>query len=380
MAGTLKPTRLMSRLAGLILILAASSVGAHEIRPAVADLTIGINRATLIIDWALEAPVAGLDLAGIDDTNEAPKAERYDVLRALPPDGLATAFREAWPRIAEGLTLRAGDTPLSPELTGVTVPDVGDVTLPRQSQIEILLPLPADGTPLVLGWVAGYGPLVLRQMGVEDGYTAFLENGRLSDAIPRADRVEQSAFAAFVEYVGVGFDHIVPKGLDHVLFVLGLFFLALKLRPLLWQITAFTAAHTVTLALGALDIVRLPGEIVEPLIAASIVYVGVENVLSKGLTPWRPVVVFAFGLLHGLGFASVLTDFGLGSSHFVPKLIGFNVGVELGQLAVIAAAFLGVGLWFRQKPWYKSYIADPASIAIALAGAYWVIERTMPWL
>jgi hypothetical protein len=149
------------------------------------------------------------------------------------------------------------------------------------------------------------------------------------------------------------------------------------MRPLLWQISAFTLAHTVTLALGALEIVRIPPEIVEPLIAASIVYVGVENVLSKGLTPWRPVIVFAFGLLHGLGFASVLADFGLGASHFVPKLIGFNVGVELGQLAVIAIAFVLVGLWFGRKPWYKERIANPASVAIALVGAWWVVERTL---
>ncbi|MEM1372562.1 MAG: HupE/UreJ family protein, partial [Pseudomonadota bacterium] len=157
---------------------------------------------------------------------------------------------------------------------------------------------------------------------------------------------------------------------------LGLFFLASRLGPLLWQVSAFTLAHTVTLALGALEIIQLPGEIVEPIIAASIVYVGIENVLSRRMQPWRPLVVFAFGLLHGLGFAAVLSDFGLGASHFIPKLIGFNVGVEIGQLAVIAAAWLALGMHFSRYHWYKARLAAPVSIAIAAIAAFWVLERT----
>ncbi|MEK6216794.1 MAG: HupE/UreJ family protein, partial [Boseongicola sp.] len=204
----------------------------------------------------------------------------------------------------------------------------------------------------------------------------YLANGGESAPIPRTGGDDQASVAAFVEYISVGFDHIIPKGLDHILFVLGLFFLALKLRPLLWQVTAFTLAHTVTLALGTLDIVRIPPNIVEPLIAVSIVYVGVENVLSRGLTPWRPVVVFLFGLLHGLGFASVLSDFGLGGSHFVPKLIGFNVGVEFGQLAVIGTAFLALGIFFGGNGWYRVRITSPVSIAISMIAAFWVLERT----
>ena len=139
--------------------------------------------------------------------------------------------------------------------------------------------------------------------------------------------------------------------------------------------TAFTLAHTVTLALGALEIVRIPGDIVEPLIALSIVYVGVENVLSSKMQPWRPVVVFGFGLLHGLGFASVLADFGLGASHFVPKLIGFNIGVEIGQLAVIAAAWLALGMHFANAHWYKPRLAAPVSVAIAVIALFWFFER-----
>lgn len=367
-----------SRWLAALLFVAASvlPVSAHEVQPAVADLTIAGGRVSVSIEMALEAPLAGIDLENLADTNEAAEAGEYDTLRALPPDALEARLREAWPGLAERITLRAGETDLVPELEAVESPETGDTDLPRLSVLRIAAALPPGDDPVSFGWDAALGGLIVRQMGVEDGYTGYLTNGALSGPIARAGPSDETAAGAFLSYVGVGFDHIVPKGLDHILFVLGLFFLTLRLRPLLWQVTAFTAAHTVTLALGALDIVRIPPAVVEPLIAASIAYVGVENVLSGGMRPWRPAVVFCFGLLHGLGFASVLSDFGLGHSHFVAKLIGFNVGVELGQLAVIVAAFLVVGSWAGGKDWYKARIANPASILIALVGTWWVVERT----
>ncbi|MFN3144234.1 MAG: HupE/UreJ family protein [Paracoccaceae bacterium] len=173
----------------------------------------------------------------------------------------------------------------------------------------------------------------------------------------------------------IGFDHIVPKGLDHILFVLGLFFFSLKLRPLLYQVSAFTVAHTVTLALAILGLVRVPAAIVEPLIAASIAWIAVENILFREMKPWRTAVVFGFGLLHGLGFASVLSDIGLNPARFVTGLIGFNVGVELGQIAVLAMAWGMLGIWFGKKPWWRARVAVPASLVIAATGAYWFVER-----
>lgn len=364
---------LMVNLAALM----SSAVAAHEVQPAVADVTLGPDSMEISIVTAWEAPVAGIDLEGIFNTNDAEEAEAYDRLRALDPLAFEAAFRREWPRLRDKITILAGDTPVVPEIAGFEIPPVGNTELARLSTLNLTAELPPDGSPVTIGWTGDLGTLVLRQVGIEDGYTGYLTNGALSDPIARDAPDTTSAPAAFVEYITVGFDHIVPKGLDHILFVLGLFFLSTMIRPLLWQVSAFTLAHTVTLALGALEIVRIPAGIVEPLIAASIVYVGVENVLSRGLTPWRPVIVFLFGLLHGLGFASVLSDFGLGSSHFVPKLIGFNVGVELGQLFVIAVAFLAVGLWFGQKDWYRARIANPASIAIALVGGWWFVERTL---
>ena len=357
-------------------IVLINSAAAHEVQPGVMDVEISGDTLDLYVEWILEAPIAGLDLEGVADTNEAEGAEEYDRLRGFEPAALAEAFNEAWPELKDKITVRAGDTPLEMSAADVDVPEVGDVELARTSTVHLTAALPADGTPLVIGWSGDLGPLVVRQRNVDGGYAGYLVSGALSDPIPREGASDQTAGEAFADYIGVGFDHIVPKGLDHILFVLGLFFLSLHLRPLLWQVTAFTLAHTVTLALGALDIIRISPDIVEPLIAASIVYVAVENLLVRKLHPWRPAIVFGFGLLHGLGFASVLQDFGLGSSHFIPKLIGFNVGVEIGQLAVIATAFLTLAVLFGSHYWWHRRIAAPVSVAIALIATFWVLERT----
>ena len=177
-----------------------------------------------------------------------------------------------------------------------------------------------------------------------------------------------------LRYLRLGFWHIVPEGSDHVLFVLGLFLLSPRLRPLVLQVSAFTAAHTLTLALSSLGVVRLSPAVVEPLIALSIAYVAVENTLSEELRPWRAALVFGFGLLHGLGFAGALGDLGLPKGEFLAALLAFNAGVELGQLAVLAAAFLAIGA-FRRRPWYRRRVVVPCSLAIAATGLYWTVAR-----
>lgn len=349
---------------------------AHEVQPAIMDVTIGADTLDIQLDWMVEAAVAELDLEALTDTNDAENAAAYDALRALPPDALATEVTAAWPGLSEKITITAGDRRLPLALEGVEVQNVENVELARISRVTLSAPLPADDTPITIGWDPSLGPLIVRQSGVENGYAAFLTPGMVSDPIPREGGSEQTALEAFVDYIRVGFDHIVPQGLDHILFVLGLFFFSLKMGALLWQVSAFTLAHTVTLALGALGIIQISPDIVEPIIAASIVYVGIENLFLRKLPPWRPFVIFGFGLLHGLGFASVLQEFGLGNDNFVPKLIGFNVGVEVGQLAVIAAAWLTLALFFGRFGWYHRRIAAPVSIAIAIIAGFWVLERT----
>ncbi|HLP40707.1 MAG TPA: HupE/UreJ family protein [Fibrobacteria bacterium] len=178
----------------------------------------------------------------------------------------------------------------------------------------------------------------------------------------------------FVRFLRLGFLHILPHGQDHILFVLGLFFFSTALRPLLIQVTAFTIAHSITLGLALVGVVSLPAKIVEPLIALSIAVVALENIFFRRLKPSRWIVVFGFGLIHGMGFAGVLQGLGLPEGQFLSTLVGFNLGVEAGQIAVISLAFAAT-FWARHRPWYFRFVVVPVSAAIALVGLYWTVQR-----
>jgi hydrogenase/urease accessory protein HupE len=194
----------------------------------------------------------------------------------------------------------------------------------------------------------------------------------------RAGFVDPPWWTTAAEYASLGFTHILPKGLDHILFVVGLFLLSTRWRPLLLQVTLFTIAHSVTLGLSMLGVVSLPSSIVEPLIALSIAYVAIENLFTTELSPWRGALVFLFGLLHGLGFAGVLGELGMPRGPFGLALVSFNVGVELGQLSVIALATLAVGWWrLSHRERYRRWVVVPVSLAIALVGLYWTATRAL---
>lgn len=179
---------------------------------------------------------------------------------------------------------------------------------------------------------------------------------------------------AFI-YLKLGFEHILPLGFDHILFVLGLFLLNPKLNVIVKQATIFTIAHTITLGLSMYEVINPPDAIVEPMIALSILYVAIENIVSSKLRPVRLGVVFLFGLVHGMGFASVLGDLGLPQNAYLSSLLLFNLGVELGQLTVILAAWFAFAKWFGKKPYYRKYIVIPLSVLIGLIAIYWTIER-----
>ncbi len=210
------------------------------------------------------------------------------------------------------------------------------------------------------------------------GQTQWLEGGQTSAPFALAAPAPPAASLDTIRrYLVLGFTHIVPGGLDHVLFVLGIYLLSRHARAVLMQVSAFTVAHSITLGLSLYNVISVPPSIVEPLIALSIAYVAVENLFLAELKRRRVALVFAFGLLHGLGFAGALKDLGLPRSEFLAALLSFNVGVEAGQLAVIAAAFLLVGWRYSNQPWYRHRIVIPASAAIACMAVYWTVERLL---
>jgi hypothetical protein len=180
---------------------------------------------------------------------------------------------------------------------------------------------------------------------------------------------------AAILYLELGYTHILPLGFDHILFVLSLYLLSPKLKPVLMQATAFTVAHSVTLGLSMYHVIKPPANIVEPVIALSIMYVALENIFSPKLKASRIGVVFLFGLVHGMGFASALSQLGLPQKSYLTSILMFNLGVELGQITVILSAYLLFGKWFGNKPWYRKGIVIPLSIIIAAIACYWTVQR-----
>lgn len=366
---------LMSSLA--VSFLAFTGVHAHELRPAIADVTMTKTKVKIELLLTVETLLAGIDLTQVMNTDDAPQAIIYDQLRSLSDTELANLVSKEWPSLAQGLLIEGGG---SFELNNIEVIPEPNLDLPRDTKLTIQVDLPMNDGPVVFGWIARNGSLVVRHGTGDNAYAAFLTGGEMSAPLPRAGFVDETKVQVFWRFLVEGIQHIIPKGLDHILFVFGLFLFSLAWRPLLSQITTFTLAHTVTLGLSTLNFITIPASqmwLIEALIAISIAYVAIENILRPKLGWWRIVVVFLFGLLHGLGFASVLGDLGLAQGQFILSLVAFNIGVEFGQLTVVAIAFIFLALPFGRSIQYRKVVVFPCSLAIAIIGIYWFFERAL---
>ena len=242
-----------------------------------------------------------------------------------------------------------------------------------QRRVNVLFP-DEESFKLDLTFIDGK-PIAQKKVEQNSGSTA--ENvTQVSDSIAKNSSVKrrEDARSTFYSFARQGFVHVLPLGLDHILFVLGLFFLSRKWKPILYQVSVFTVAHTITLGLATLELISAPSNVVEPIIAASIAVVALENIFFPNYRHSRLFIVFFFGLIHGLGFAGALSAFDLDPASLVIGLLGFNIGVEFGQLAVIAIVFT-LTLWLKDEAKYRKLAVIPCSILIALMGIYWTIER-----
>lgn len=190
--------------------------------------------------------------------------------------------------------------------------------------------------------------------------------------------MEQAPMSEVWWYYGkLGFLHILPYGLDHILFVIGLCLLSNNIKVIAYQATAFTIAHSITLALSLQGFITAPPAVVEPIIALSIAFIAVENIMLKELRSWRLLVIFLFGLIHGMGFASSLNEIGLPRNQFLESVAAFNIGVEIGQLTIILFVYGLLIHFFSKQGWYRKRIVFPLSAFIAVIALYWTIERIM---
>ena len=372
-------TSSIARRAGLV-----ACLGLLPLPLAAHPLTFTETELTLRVDGTFQVDmICDLDALALGAPQDADDAELVAALGALSPDAFAERVERLRELFRRRVRVRFDDAPAPFE---VTFPDHGTPRA-REAAIPTVLGLtarlsgvvPAGATEAEFFASRSFADVHLtivdesRDLEVR----SILERGARSDPFDLAGPVAPpSRLQVAGQYLRLGFVHIVPEGLDHILFVLGLVLLSAHLRPLVWQVTAFTVAHAATLTLATLGVVALPATLVEPLIAVSIAYVAIENLLTDRLHRWRPVVVFLFGLLHGLGFAGVLAQLGLPQGERVLGLVTFNVGIEAGQLVVIAAALGSFG-WFRRRPWYRARLVIPVSAAIAATGIVWAVQRVV---
>jgi hydrogenase/urease accessory protein HupE len=360
----IRPGRLVC--ASLAVLAASAPLGAHEVGTSRVDVTFEKDR-TYRIELVTDAAslLEKLEPAGIDDPSSIAPAEMASRLQALDAvfrRRIDVAFDGA--RAVPTITYEVDPPAAGSEAPTATVRLVGDV--PPGAQ-HFRWSYAWTFTPYAFS--VGHAAEARRD-------TRWREGGQPSQEISvTAPEPPPGWPRTAMRYLWLGFSHIVPKGLDHVLFVLGIFLLNRRMRPVLWQVSAFTVAHSITLGSSLYGVVSLPSAFVEPMIALSIVYVAAENLFVSELRGRRVALVFAFGLLHGLGFAGVLRDAGLPASDFATALVTFNLGVEAGQLAVIGAAFLLVGWGCGARPWYRQRIVVPLSLAIGCVALYWTIVR-----
>jgi hypothetical protein len=357
-------------------------------RPGVVDITIDYNLGLI-----LSHPTA------------------YHALTQSSAQTQAEAVKLALPVLREALEFYAGDVRLTLELKSSTLPTLpaeafADPARDKSTVLRFTAVLPPAPAPFVM--VVPYGATVehpvmlavgspaagvVARSWVEEGPSDAFDWSQFASAAvsnPAGGVVQSQTagevarapnrfptspwFVEFWTYLRLGFKHIVPQGLDHILFVLALFFLGLTWRKLIAQTTVFTVAHATTLFLSRYGIVHVPGQYVEPLIAFSIACIAIENIFRPKLGPARLTLVFAFGLVHGLGFAGSLSEVAFPKDQFLLALLGFNLGVDFGQLFIIALAFLAVG-WWRDKPWFRNRITIPCCCAIAAVGLFWTVQR-----
>lgn len=312
--------------------------------------------------------------------NKLERAAGQPRSRDLTAPQMTAQLRALGAHFLQAVDVRFDGAPASPRLDVAPVVATSDPARPAYVVMHLSGEIPAHATTFTWRYALAYGAYALTTSneGHEEKARVWLDGDTTSAPFPLArDVLAPSRLEIIRQYLVLGFTHILPNGLDHILFILGIFLLTANVRGVLMQVTAFTIAHSITLGLTMYGLVSISPRIVEPAIALSIAYIAIENVMTAKLKPWRVAIVFAFGLLHGMGFAGVLEELGLPRSQFLAALVSFNVGVEAGQLAVIAAAYLLFAYWWQGRSWYRQRLVVPASAIIGAIGLFWTVQRVM---
>lgn len=179
----------------------------------------------------------------------------------------------------------------------------------------------------------------------------------------------------FFLYVFLGFIHVLPVGVDHIAFIICIFLVSKSWKEMLLFCTTFTLAHSITLLLAVSKLVSIPSTIVEPIIALTILYSALEAIFQQKRTPWKPFILFFFGLMHGLGFASAFSEIEMDNSAFIQRILGFNLGVELAQLTIMLSLYFTLTRYLSHKKYYHTKIVQPIATGIACLAIFWCMDR-----
>jgi hydrogenase/urease accessory protein HupE len=356
------------KIAGIsVLLILGTLIHAHE---------IGTTRVTAAFkeDRTYEIEIA-TDAVALADKLLASKgapplsAPRADDLLPLL-EGFDEAFRQRVKVVFDASEVR-------PAVRYAITPASGPASVPGAAiKLTGRIPSGASRFSWTYAWTFASYALTIQNAPNTSAATQWLEGDQTSASVVLAAPPPPiNRLATAWRYLTLGFTHIVPYGLDHMLFVLGIYLLSRRARSVLLQVSAFTVAHSITLGLSMYGFLSVPSRVVEPMIAISIAYVAIENIFHSELKSWRVALVFVFGLLHGLGFAGALKELRMPRSEFLTALLTFNVGVETGQLAVISAAFLLFGWHCSHRAWYRSRVVVPLSMLIACTALFWTFQR-----
>lgn len=356
---------------GVVWAIWFGAAAADEFGPAVADLSVEGHQISLELHLNAEAFLAGIDLDLAKTSESTVQDEDYDLLRALSPDEMDPMLRQFAAEWFEPL-LSAGGQPLVLRLTDLTIPPVADPALTRTSNLILTGQLPDMAGAVSLTWPTGFGPLVLRQNGVQAPYSGFLNGGDRSPAIALNGGGAYAAKDVFLEAFPAGVTAVLTGRPDHALMVLALFFLSARFGILAWQVVVFLAGLSSALIwVQQGHGVAQSGIFVVPL-AVTLVWAGAENIVSRRLHPWRLGMVLLFGALHGAVLALDFKSAPLPQPQQVAVLFGYGLGAAAGVVLMAGTAYLTLGYWFGRRAKYRGRVAMPASLIIALIGLYWL--------
>ena len=357
-----------------------NQLSAHEIKPAIIEFNKVKNQINIVLKFNAEAFLANIDASVYKETINFSNSIKYSELRLLPGEILKEKVFESRDQIINSIFIKTSKKQLNLKLVEIDVLEEKNIEKVRFTKVYLKTENKFIETHITFSTKKIFGPLIFKNFSNIDKDTdkpqsQWLKPGNQTSNLASL-QVKTNTTNFSILGIWNGILQIILYGFDHILFILGLFFFSYKLKPLLIQVTTFTIAHSITLIFGGLGYIAISPLIIEVIIAASIIWVGFENLFRKNMKVRRIGVIFTFGLIHGLGFASMFKLKGLEGTDYYLNLLSFNIGIELGQLITLLPLIILIPL-FNRLSWYRILIAMPASIIIALFGVEMFIVRIL---